>query len=342
MKKKTYNIVLIFLIVISACLAWVKFFETKQQLNTITTPASVVSQKQVSTTTTAMEEKVVKLGFVGDMMFDRSVKKSIEKNGAGNFTFSFDSILPTLKTFDWLFGNLEGPVSEKKEKVCGSMYSFVMDLKVLPVLKDVGFKAVSIANNHMFDYCQEAFLDTLKNLTDNNIAFVGGGSNEDTAYSAKITKIGSLNLGLLGYTEFGGKYITAKGQKPGLAIINLEKMCQSISEAKKLSDIIVVSFHFGTEYSKIPNKYQRETAERAIDCGADLVVGHHPHVVEPLEYYKNKPIVYSLGNFIFDQSFSAETMSGNILSVTIKNKEISQVELIPYKLNKYFQPEIVN
>ncbi|MEI6420527.1 MAG: CapA family protein, partial [bacterium] len=191
------------------------------------------------------------------------------------------------------------------------------------------------------DYCEVSFLDTLKNLASSSLGFVGGGKNETDAYSYKIAEVGSLKIGLLAYTEFGEKYLKATDIRPGLAIIDKEKMCKSIIEAKTQTDLVVVSFHFGTEYAKQPNIYQRENAELAIDCGADLIVGHHPHVTQPLEYYAGKPIVYSLGNFIFDQNFSVETMAGNILSVTIKNKQMDKVELIPYKLNKFFQPEVV-
>lgn len=306
--------------------------------------ASPMSENSVTTTKedtipVQVKTEVVKLGFVGDIMLDRSVEKSVLKNGLGDYYYIFKNISSsTLKHFDWLFGNLEGPVSNKGKKICGSIYSFQMDPQVTKVLTDNGFKMVSLANNHMFDYCNVSFVDTLVNLTKGGLDFVGGGNTESEAYSAKYVQVGSTSLGVLAYTEFGEKYLKAVGNNPGLAVYNKNIMCQKLKEIKDTSDLAIVSFHFGTEYDKEPNVYQKTLTHQAVDCGADIVVGHHPHVTQPLEYYLGKPIVYSLGNFVFDQSFSSETMTGNILSVTLENKNIKEVELLPFKMNQFFQP----
>ena len=105
---------------------------------------------------------------------------------------------------------------------------------------------------------------------------------------------------------------------------------------------MVASFHFGEEYRDLPDSYQKAIARFAIDAGADLVIGHHPHVVQPVESYRNGYIVYSLGNFVFDQDFSPETMEGMLLEVEIMDKQIVGITPREIKINPRFQPELVS
>lgn len=287
-----------------------------------------------------IKPEIIRLGFVGDIMLDRSVETSIMKNGAGDYNFPFIKIQSTLDQFDWLFGNLEGPVSDKKN-ICGSIYSFQMATTVPGVLADVGFKAISIANNHMMDYCQSAFFDTLKRLASSSLEYVGGGNNYDEAYTVKSFQIKKLKVAVMAFSDFGKVWTEKNKSEPGVARIDTDKICQMIQDARPNSDLIVVSLHMGEEYKTEANAYQKNIAEKAIDCGADIIVGHHPHVSEPLVQYKNGWIAYSLGNFIFDQYFSEETMEGNILNVVVENKKLKTVEYWPYKLNSFYQPELV-
>lgn len=117
-------------------------------------------------------------------------------------------------------------------------------------------------------------------------------------------------------------------------------MEKAIREAKNLADLVVVSMHYGEEYVLEPDNLQVSISRAAIDAGADLVVGHHPHVVQKTEKYKEGYIAYSLGNFVFDQEFSEETMNGLILKAVIKDKKIKEVILVEIKINQFFQPEI--
>lgn len=283
-------------------------------------------------------EKSVHLGFVGDMMFDRMVKSSVARNG-GDYNFLFKNIGDDLKKYDFLFGNLEGPVSETGKKV-GSKYSFRMDPKILPVLKVVGFKAVSVANNHIGDWGQDALLDTFSRLKTAGIEPVGGGASTTEAYSPKYFEINGLKIALIGASEFGKGYTEATDKSAGIAVIHKARLASSTKDAVSKADFVIVSLHFGTEYEKEPNDYQKNIAEFLVDNGAGLVVGHHPHVLEPLVPYKGGYIAYSLGNFIFDQDFSSTTMNGAILDVTLVDKKITSIKLLPTLQNSNFQPEI--
>ena len=153
--------------------------------------------------------------------------------------------------------------------------------------------------------------DTFYCLRESGIDYVGGGFNENETYSPKIKEINGTKIAFLAFTNLGSPYWEAKENRSGMALFSKEKLENAIKDAKTKSDLIVVSFHFGDEYKTSPTLEQKTMAQFAIDSGADLVVGHHPHVVEPIEEYKGKYIAYSLGNFVFDQNFSEETMKGS-------------------------------
>ena len=280
------------------------------------------------------------LAFVGDIMLDRGVYSKFIKNGSGNYYFPFEKIRDDLSKYDLVFGNLEGPMSDKGQDLQG-LYSFEMDPNFVPVLRDVGFKILSVANNHIDNYGKTAMEDTFSRLKENKIIISGGGMNEDEAYSADVVDVNGTKVAFLSFSEFGAGQYDAVGDSSGIAVTNQEKVEKYIREAGDLTDVIVVSYHFGEEYKKEPNSFQKKWAEIAIDAGADLVVGGHPHVVEPVEQYKNVYIAYSLGNFVFDQYFSIDTMSGGLLEVKIKDKRIISVNMRKIQMNNEYQPELV-
>ncbi|MBU1159765.1 CapA family protein [Patescibacteria group bacterium] len=284
------------------------------------------------------DEEIV-LGFTGDIMLNRGVENVIKKYGNNDFSFPFKFVSEKLNEFDLLFGNLEGPISDKGEDL-GSSYSFRMDTRVASALNSAGFDIVSLANNHIGDWGQEAMIDTLSWLKKENIAGVGLGLNEAEAYNYKILETKGIEIAFLAFSDFGNNYLEAKGDNSGIAIINSEKMKTAVKKAEENSDLVVVSLHFGNEYEIEPNYSQKNISRQAIDWGANLVVGHHPHILQPIEKYKNGYIAYSLGNFVFDQDFAKETNHGGILKVIIKDKEISEVSLIDTYINNLFQVEI--
>ena len=182
--------------------------------------------------------------------------------------------------------------------------------------------------------------DTFQNLRNAGINYSGGGDNKEDAYDVKTILAGDTQIAYLSFSEFGKGYLEATDSFAGIAIISDEKLKSGVEKARAENDIVIVSFHFGEEYKKEPSNYQKIIARKAIDYGADLVVGHHPHVVETIEIYKDKYIAYSLGNFVFDQHFSKETMEGLVLKATIENKKIADVSSDKIIINKYYQPEL--
>ena len=291
------------------------------------------------------EKKTISVVLVGDIMLNRGVEYMMKTEGNGDFRFPFSKIAKDLKKADILFGNLEGPISDKGIKV-GSIYSFRAEPEAIEGLTFAGFNLISLANNHAFDYGREALEDCLAKLSKAGIDYVGAGFNEGEAYGGRtpvIKEIEGTKIGFLAYTNLGPESWKASEKNSGIAWISekdFEKIKKDIENAKSQADILIVSLHAGEEYAAEPTQFQIEFSKVAIDAGADLVIGHHPHVVQKSEKYKDKWIFYSLGNFVFDQSFSQETMRGKILEILIKDGKIN--ELIPkkIKLNNYFQPEI--
>ncbi len=289
-----------------------------------------------------------KLCFTGDIMLDRGVKKAVLDYGKGDFRFPFQKISSYLRGCDALFGNLEGPISDKGENK-GSLYSFRMNPLAVYGLEYAGFNVLSVANNHIGDWGIEAMRDTFIRLKEKNILYVGGGFNEAEAYKPKILSVNGIKIAFLAFSQFGKDYLEAKNEESGIAIADEGNLKDGILEAKEKADIVVASFHFGDEYQNEPNIYQKRLSRLAVDLGADFVIGHHPHVVQPIEKYKDSYIAYSLGNFVFDQNFSTETSEGIIFETEInfvedrfsnetKKNQIVGVNSRKIKINEKFQP----
>ena len=285
----------------------------------------------------------INLFLVGDIMLDRGVEYMVNKEGKGDFRFPFLEIADKLKKSDILFANLEGPISNKGIKV-GSIYSFRFKPEAIEGLIYAGFDILSLANNHMLDYQDVALEDTMRILEENDIDYIGAGFNKEEAFSLKIKEIKNTRIGFLAYTNLGPENWKASEKNSGMAWISendISKVAEDIKRAKEKIDVLIISIHAGEEYKENPTPFQVSFARSCIDNGADLVIGHHPHIVQRIEKHKDGWIAYSLGNFVFDQGFSEETMKSIILKVIIKDKKIKEIFPKDIKINEYFQPEVV-
>jgi len=286
------------------------------------------------------EEAPARILFTGDIMLSRLVENRIYVSG--DFKYPFLKIGEFLSGADLTVGNLEGPISSKGENQ-GSKYSFRADPKVVEGLKYAGFDVLSLANNHILDWGREALADTVYLLNFNGISTTGAGENEEEANRIVIKEVKGNKIAFLSFTDLYPESFEAKGKKGGISNFDIEKIKSEIKDLKetKKADIAVVSLHFGEEYETKVSKAKREMARALIDSGADLFIGHHPHVAQEVEIYNGKFIAHSLGNFVFDQDFSEETMRGLILEVEVKGEKIISVKEVPIKINEEFQPEIV-
>jgi len=277
------------------------------------------------------------LSFVGDMMFDRGVKSSVYKNFEGSYDALFTNLKPIFEMSDIVFGNLEGPISDKGRNV-GSKYSFRFEPQVAQSLKNNKFSIVSFANNHVGDWSIEAFEDTLHYLEEAGVLFTGAGKNLQEAESPTIIEKHGIKIGFLGFSDVGPIWMEAKENQAGQLLASNPNRIQIIEKAKKQSDILIVSYHWGNEY--VPhNERQELLAKSSIDAGADIIIGHHPHIIQDIEEYKTGVIAYSLGNAIFDQHFSKETMEGALLQIQVTKDGVKNYHKKIFNISNQYQPQ---
>ncbi len=278
----------------------------------------------------------ITLAFLGDIMLDRGVQSSVNKNFGGDYSSLFEK-MGVLKKSDIVFANLEGPASDKGTDG-KNLYSFRMDPSVVPALKGAGISILSVANNHVGDWGRAAYIDTLLRLTENEILYTGGGTKDEAENPTIIEKYG-MKIGFLGFSDVGPNHMAVTDDKIGLLLANNPRFDEIIKNASEQVDYLIVSFHWGDEYKTKHNARQEELAHRAVDNGARVIIGHHPHVAEDTEVYKNGFIAYSLGNFIFDQKFSTNTMQGMMLELKLGRDGGMTTKKDTIKLNSVFQPD---
>ncbi|MFA6585776.1 MAG: CapA family protein [Candidatus Paceibacterota bacterium] len=285
------------------------------------------------------DQDFVNLTFGGDMMLDRGVRNSINKNFQGDYSALFDK-LGILKKSDITFANLEGPASDVGKDM-RNLYSFRMDPSIVPALKGAGISVVSLANNHVGDWGRDAYIDTFAHLKENEILYTGGGLASYEAEQPVIIEKYGIKIGYLGFSDVGPNWMVAGENKAGLLLANNPRFDEIVQNASKQVDYLIVTMHFGDEYKIKHNTRQQYLAHKAIDAGAKIVIGTHPHVIEDTEVYKNGFIAYSLGNFIFDQGFSTNTMEGMLLEIKLNRDGNMSIKKDIVKLNKFFQPDKV-
>ena len=298
--------------------------------------AALPISDSVSASTEPEEPIELRLLFAGDIMLSRSV--GIAARRAGDPKHPFLKIGEFLRTADIAFANLESPISSRGENV-GSIHSFRADPQVVEGLVYAGFDALSFANNHAWDYGRDAFRDTLAILRSNDISPVGAGETYKEAHTPAVFERRGVAVAFLAYTTLLPKSLTSTTSIPAVAAP--DALVADIENTESQADIIIVSFHWGEEYLPEHNKEQEALAKAAIDAGADLVIGHHPHVLQELEAYGGGYVAYSLGNFVFDQAFSEETMRSAVLEATVRDGRVSSARLIPVRINASFQPEVL-
>jgi poly-gamma-glutamate synthesis protein (capsule biosynthesis protein) len=220
------------------------------------------------------------------------------------------------------------------------MFALRADPDCLPALKRAGFTFLSVANNHTMDYGRDAFFDTLRALAAQGIVPVGGGKNYAEATDGMVVRKNGLRMGILGFSAFPGAAGGVSRDSPSMAVMRDERLSTSIRSLKKRCDVVVVSCHWGLEGVAHHSETQERLAHRAIDAGASLVLGHHPHVAQEIEKYRGGVVVYSLGNFVFDEK-SHEGKSGLIFRCRLSTKGVTSYSAVPIRID-HCRPKIVN
>ena len=281
----------------------------------------------------APEKTEYTLLFTGDVMLSRAVGSRMAAQK--DWSLPFRLIADTLHSADFRYCNLECPVSDRGRNL-HHLYSFRADPRAIDGLKAAGFNVASQANNHTYDWGPEALLDSLERLRAAGIQPVGAGQNILAAHYPLLVHAGGLRIAFLAYVNIDPKEAKAGIDRPGVAWLDPAQSLADIRFARPLADLVIVCPHWGVEYALTPTRDQVDLAHQMIDAGADMIVGSHPHVVQPLEKYHDHWIAYSLGNFIFDQQ-SPNTHRGLMLKATVRDQHIVDVAPIPININSGFQ-----
>ncbi|MBD0403032.1 CapA family protein [Flammeovirga sp. EKP202] len=275
---------------------------------------------------------------VGDVLLDRDVKKVIKANG---IQFPFNNVEALINGKDLAFFNMECPLANASDGYpINKRYSFRAEPEYIQGLKFAGFNIASVANNHTIDLGKEGFLKTIENLNAGSIYTIGGGKNQEEAFRPLLLEKNGETFAFFGMLEFLLEGTIFNENKPYPAYGQIDRLCNEIKKINSDIDHIIISFHWGQESAVIPTSKQIEYAHKVIDAGADLVLGHHPHVLQSIETYKGKLILYSLGNFVFDNSAKLQKESV-IFNCQFQNGQILNPELIPIYIDNC-QPKIAS
>jgi poly-gamma-glutamate synthesis protein (capsule biosynthesis protein) len=258
-------------------------------------------------------EPTVSIAFVGDILLDDTPGRVV-KRGRDPFA-PFAKILSSA---DIRVGNLECVIATVGKADPGKPFSFRAHPRTVRVLKR-HFDAVALANNHSGDFGPAAFVQMLGLLQASGIGYFGGGKTLTEAHRPLLIERNGLRIALLGYNEFFPRRFEADTDTPGIAWSEDEQVILDITNARKIysADLVIPMMHWGWEHKPLASERQRQLARTMIDAGADAVVGGHPHVTQDIETYRGKPIIYSLGNFVFDGFKDEDNNTGWLLRMDL-------------------------
>lgn len=275
----------------------------------------------------------VSMVFVGDLMLADFPGQLIKK---GHNPFKpFASIL---NKSDIRIGNLECVISTMGTAE-DKPFTFRAHPRVLKLLKK-HFDAVSLANNHTGDFGHAAFAQMLGFLTQAKMPFFGGGRDLQQAHQPLLFQRKGITIAVLGYNEFFPRSFEADADRPGSAWSDDEQVVADIKAAREVhhADVVIPFMHWGVEDEPYATTRQQRLARLMIDAGADAVVGSHPHVTQNTEFYKGRPIVYSLGNFVFDGYTSLENTTGWALQLDVDSTGVQQARIHVARIDRYATP----
>ncbi len=272
---------------------------------------------------------------LGDIMLseNRNSGRAMAKHGA-HYPFAHLATLTRKATLT--FANLECPIASSGWSLPGKQITFRAKPQAIEALEHAGIDLVSLANNHILDYNEAALLETIAYLQKHNIGTVGAGKNWHEAISPLYLTVRGQKVAFFAATEMADLFFSysyprsfrATETKPGVAALQSQWLLPAIAQARQKADLVVISLHWGIEDSSYVTPKQRALARELIDAGADLILGHHPHVLQGLEFYKGRPIVYSLANCIFDQNDELNK-EGMLLTLHYEGSKLQRVWALP-------------
>jgi poly-gamma-glutamate synthesis protein (capsule biosynthesis protein) len=287
-------------------------------------------------TITVQADEIV-INAVGDVMLAGRWSSTLRRSG---YDSPFSAVAVELTSGDITIANLESPIARGGSEYTEKEFRFRAEPEVAGALKRSGINLVTLANNHSMDFGGEALAETLMHLENAGIAWIGAGKNLDEARKMALYTIKGKKVAFLGYSLTQPVEFFAGRNRPGTAPGFDTIFVEDIGRARQQADFVIVSFHWGTESKSDVQPYQQIAAHKAIDAGADVIIGHHPHVLRGIERYKSGIIFYSLGNFTF-ASKSRTADAGVIVRLRLSDTK-REAELLPLDIlhrRVGFQPQ---
>lgn len=284
----------------------------------------------------------ISIGFAGDVSLadNWAIMPQYNSRNKGVYGIVSENMISYMKSLDWLSINSEFAFSSRGSAMSGKQYTFIAKPSNVSVYNEMGVDMVTLANNHVYDYGKDAFYDTLSTLKNANIPYIGAGVNKNEAESAYYLVINGYKISFLNATR-AEKYIMtpeASDNSPGVfRCYDPTRLSERIKEEKKISDYVVVIVHWGKETYHTLEQVQIDTGKVYIDSGADMVVGHHAHVLQGVEFYNGKLIAYNLGNFIFN----SQTVDTGILKWELDNDGNSKYYFYPGLQRGSYTKEVI-
>lgn len=279
------------------------------------------------------------INFVGDVMLAGRWAPFLRQKG---YDHPFQGVKGALASGDINIANLESPLAEGGEEYSAKKFRFRAEPQVAKAIRAAGFNLVTLANNHSMDFGGEALAETFQHLGDNGIAWIGAGANLSEARKMALYTIKGKRIAFLGYSLTQPVEFFAGQNRPGTAPGYEKLVTTDVTSARSQAEYVIVSFHWGKEAISEVQPYQQAAAHKAIEAGADVIIGHHPHILQGIERYKNGIIFYSLGNFTFASKSTTADVSA-IIRLKL-NDNGSEAEILPLDVlhrRVGFQPQLM-
>ncbi len=311
--------------------AWTAALFAAATTTTTTEPPTTTTTTEAPTTTTTTLPPALTVAAGGDILGDRGVGLFMDEKGGEPV---FAQVKPLLEDAQLAFVNLEGPISDKGTRASWKEYTFRARPALLDGLVSGGVDIVSLANNHSMDYGASALVDTLARLDEAGIYHAGAGADAAAASAPTLITTAAGTVAVIAITDIIPGGFAAGSDSPGVNVTtpDRKKLLAAVEAANEKADFVIVSLHWGIEYKPNAGQDQRKLAHQLVDAGADLVLGHHPHVIQGLELYRNRLIAYSFGDFVWDH-YSRETGETFVLQVAVPRAGPPSFEVIPVYLD---------
>lgn len=274
------------------------------------------------------EKDSVTISLAGDVLLGSWIGKHMDTHGVD---YPWENVKAVFLSSDLSLINLEcsvGTAGEAQDKE----FTFRAKPETLKGLVNAGIKGVNLGNNHTLDFGRECFRQTLNNLEEHGLKYTGGGRDIESAYEPAVWEINDIKIGFIGFSRVT-PHVDWYAAENRAGIVNgydsnSPNMVKAVQQAKEKVDFLIVSLHWGVQLADYPSENDAAIAKELIDNGADCIMGHHPHVLQGIEFYKDRPIVYSLGNFIFGTK-SERTAQTMIFNMEINKDGIMNTSITP-------------